>query len=202
MNVRDALADISAIRAQIARSETFRGYRSATVAFSGALAVACAVVQAFFIPQPAEQSTRYLTLWLTAAALSIAVTAAELAYRCHRARSPLVTQLTWLAVEQFLPCVIAGALVTAVLVSSAPQTLWMLPGLWALLFGLGVFSSSRLLPSTVFWVALYYFVAGTVCLLVGQGLYAFSPWLMAGTFGPGQFMSAAILYWHLERQHG
>lgn len=39
MDLRDALAQIAEIRAHIAQNETFRGYRSATVAASGLLAL-------------------------------------------------------------------------------------------------------------------------------------------------------------------
>ena len=50
MELRDALAQISEIRSQIARNETFRGYRSATVGFSGLLALAGAAAQARWLP--------------------------------------------------------------------------------------------------------------------------------------------------------
>ena len=46
MQLHEALAQITEIRTQIARTETFRGYRSATVAFSGLLALGGAGVQA------------------------------------------------------------------------------------------------------------------------------------------------------------
>ncbi len=71
----------------------------------------------------------------------------------------------------------------------------MLPGLWSIVFGLGVFASYRLLPSATFWVATYYMIAGGVCLIIGQGPRALSPWLMVITFGVGQSIAAAILYW-------
>ena len=46
----------------------------------------------------------------------------------RRATSPLTREITWLAIEQFCPCLVAGALVTIVLVRSAPESLWMLAG--------------------------------------------------------------------------
>ena len=36
---------------------------------------------------------------------------------------------------------LAGALITFVLVRSVPSATWMLPGLWQIIFSLGVFSS-------------------------------------------------------------
>jgi hypothetical protein len=68
-------------------------------------------------------------------------------------------------------------------------------------FGLGVFSSARLLPKPVFLVAGYYVLAGAGCLAAGESL-ALDPWQMAATFGVGQFIAAAVLYWTLERGRG
>jgi hypothetical protein len=78
----------------------------------------------------------------------------------------------------------------------------MLPGLWAICFSLGVFASCRLLPRPVFWVGVHYLVSGTIVLAIGNGTYALSPWLMAGTFGVGQLLAAGILYYSLERKEG
>ncbi len=125
----------------------------------------------------------------------------ELVFRCFHAVSPRTTRLTLLAVEQFVPCIVAGALLTAVLVSAAKENLWMLPGLWAILFSLGVFASCRLLPKPTFWVGVFYLLAGGLILAVGKGEHALSPWLMGFTFGIGQLLTAAILYWTLERSH-
>ena len=75
----------------------------------------------------------------------------------------------------------------------------MLPGLWSLVFSLGIFASYRQLPRQVFWVGVYFAVCGFVCVLWGQGTNAFSPWQMGISFGGGLLMGAAILYWTLER---
>jgi len=199
MELREALSQITAIRAQIARTETFRGYRAATVGFSGLMALAGAALQAVWIPQPAEHVGAYLALWIGAAAVSVLVCGAEMAVRSYRATSPLTRQLTLLAVEQFLPCVVAGGLLTYAMATFATQSLWMLPGLWAIVFSLGVFASCRLLPRQIFWVGTYYLVAGIAVLALARAEAAFSPWAMAATFGVGQMLAAAILYFTLER---
>jgi hypothetical protein len=202
MELHEALAQIADIRRQLAQTETFRGYRSVTVGFSGLVALVAAGLQPVWVPEPATHIGAYLTLWIGAAGLSLIVTAAEMTIRYRRADSPLAVQHTRLAVEQFLPCVLAGALLTTVLVLFAVETLWMLPGLWAILFSLGVFASCWLLPAPVFWIAIYYLIGGIGYLALGQGAAAFSPWAMAGTFGGGQLMAAATLYYTLERTDG
>jgi hypothetical protein len=202
MELREALAHISEIRAQIARTETFRGYRSATVATTGVAAIVGSLVQAAWIPAPLESAGAYLGLWLGIAAGGILLCGGEMAWRSYRTDSPLARQLTLLAVEQFLPCVVAGGLLTVTVVRYAPESLWMLPGLWPVVFSLGVFASCRLLPRALFWVGVYYLAAGMVVFVLARGEAALSPWAMAATFGVGQLASAAILYFALERNHG
>jgi hypothetical protein len=67
------------------------------------------------------------------------------------------------------------------------------------LFGLGIFASYRLLPRPIFWVGVFYLLAGTGALGAGHGHYALSPWFMGATFGGGHFLTAGVLYWTLER---
>lgn len=201
MRLEEALEQITEIRAQIARTETFRGYRAATVGFSGVLGVGAAAAQPALVPGPQQEVESYLALWIGVAAVSVMVVAAEMLVRSWRAVSPRTIRLTRLAVEQFLPCVVAGAVLTGMLYSAAPEGLWMLPGLWAVVFSLGVFASCRLLPRAMFWVGVYYLVAGACCIAYAHGENAFAPWTMGVTFGGGQLLTAAILYWTLERSH-
>lgn len=201
MELRDALEQISDIRRQMARSEVFRGYRAVTVGFSGALAIVAALLQSQWVASPEGDLGRYLVLWISVATISLLVAGVELTIRARAAGPGLAREMTLLAIEQFLPCVVVGALLTMCVFATAPRVAWMLPGLWSLVFGLGVFASFRLLPRAMFWVGLYFVVCGCGCLVWGQGEYAFSPWLMGISFGGGQLLSAAILYWTLERNH-
>ena len=199
MQLDEALRQISDIRQQMARSEVFRGYRSATVGFSGVVGVLVAVFQPLWVASPESELGRYLGLWLCVAAVSLVVAGGEMWWRARSTGSELARQRTLLAVQQFLPCVVVGALLTVSIYRGAPHVAWMLPGLWSLVYGLGVFASYRLLPQQVFWVGSYYVLCGCGCLLWGQGANAFSPWQMGISFGGGQLLGAAILYWTLER---
>lgn len=201
MELSEAIAQIAAIRAQIARTETFRGYRSATVAATGLLAIAAGVAQALLIDNPQREPATYLLLWIAAAVLSLFATGLELVIRWRRAASPATAQLTRLAVAQFLPCVVAGAVVTAALIASSRDHLPLLPGLWALLFSLGIFASCRLLPRAVFWIGFFYLAAGGGLLLLSRDATSLEPWTMAATFGVGQLAGGLLLYFTLERRH-
>ena len=72
----------------------------------------------------------------------------------------------------------------------------MLPGLWQVLFSLGIFASCRLLPRATFGVAVFYLASGLTCLALARGEAAFSPWAMGLPFGVGQLLAAAVLYSH------
>jgi hypothetical protein len=198
MELREALDQIHHIRRQIAQTERFVGYRSLTTAFTGLVAIATACVQAVWHP---VQEWQYLALWTTAAALSLVVVGSEMVLRCRRLNSALQTEATVLAAEQFIPCLVAGGLLTFVLYQFAPYELWLLPGLWSVIFSLGVFASRRFLPRGTVVVAAYYLLAGLVVIIRSvEHPYVFSPWTMVYTFGVGQLLAAALLWWSVERR--
>src|SRR5262249_37806594 len=199
MELREALTQITEIRAQMARTEVFRGYRVAPVAFSGALAIVSAGVQVARITDPARQWGEYLILWVSAAVVSAVASGIGMVARDRRRNTGWRREITWLAVEQFVPCLVAGGLLTATLAVASPDSLWLLPGLWQILFSLGIFASCRLLPRATFWVAVFYLASGIACLLFARGDAALSPWAMGLAFGLGQFLAAGVLYWTLER---
>ncbi|MFO0907761.1 MAG: hypothetical protein U0794_05270 [Isosphaeraceae bacterium] len=199
MELQEALTQISEIRHQMARTEVFRGYRALPVAFTGVLAGLAALAQTLWLPDPAQHVAGYLSLWIGTAVIGALAAGAEMVLRTRGPSTELRREITWLAVEQFLPCLATGALLTLVLVRSAPESLWMLPGLWQILFGLGVFASCRLLPRATFGVAVFYLLAGLTTLTFARDELSFSPWAMGVPFGAGQFFAAVVLYRTLER---
>jgi hypothetical protein len=62
-----ALADITAIRSQMARGAEFRGYGPMTVAATGVLAIFAAVLQGLWLPEPTANVSAYLALWVATA---------------------------------------------------------------------------------------------------------------------------------------
>jgi hypothetical protein len=198
MELRDALTQISEIRQQIARTEVFRGYRSLPVGVTGVFAVLASVFQAVFIRDPAQQMSAYMTLWVGTAVAGAMTAGSEMILRARYSSNALRREITWLAVEQFVPSLAAGALLTIVVVRTIPESLWMLPGLWQILFSLGIFASCRLLPKATFGVAIFYLLTGLLTLTFARGESAFSPWAMGLPFGVGQFFAAGILYRTLE----
>jgi hypothetical protein len=192
-DLHKALGDISSIRLQVARSTEFRGYGPVTLAATGLFAMAAAGVQAMWIPAPAQHISRYLALWIATAAVSATLTGAHMYTRSRRIHSWMSDAMIEMAVEQFMPAVGAGLLVTLVLLRAAPGSAWMIPGLWQVIFSLGVFSSCRFLPRPILVAGAWYLLTGLCCLGLG-GTRALSPWAMGIPFGAGQFLVAAILF--------
>ena len=110
MELREALTQIAEIRQQMARGQLFRGYRAATTAFSGVAALIAGSLQPLLIPEPARDPAGYVLLWTTAAAVCILAVGIEMVVRTRRSQSQVQRQLTLLAVEQFVPCIVAGGL--------------------------------------------------------------------------------------------
>jgi hypothetical protein len=187
-----ALGDISSIRRQMASTTEFRGYGPATLAATGLFAILAAAAQALWFPDPAHHISAYLGVWVSTAVLSAALTGVQMYNRARRIHSGLSNEMLRMAVEQFLPSAAAGLLVTIVLLRYAPFATWMLPGIWQLIFSLGVFSSCRFLPRPMIAAGAWYLLTGLSCLAMG-GNRALSPWTMGIAYGAGQLLVAAIL---------
>jgi hypothetical protein len=189
-----ALADIIAIRSQIAAGTAFRGYGPATVAATGGVALFTAVAQYFWLVNPSTQPVAFFFGWIAAALLSAALIWVEMQARSRRHHSGLADAMIHQAVEQFLPAGIAGLLLAVMLWKFAAEALWMLPGLWQVLVSLGVFASVRSLPRSVALAGAWYFIAGFIVLLLSSHSHGLSPWTMGLPFVIGQSLLAAILY--------
>lgn len=199
-DVREALSEIRSIRGHMARYTEFRGYGPLTLAGTGLLAIAIAALQRRWAIDLGPQPARFLAMWIGAAAVALTSISIETFARARRIHSSLAMQMLHAALEQFLPAIVAGILLTAVLVRAAPQSQWMLPGLWQLLFSLGVFASCRFLPRATFWVGVWYLGTAMACLAIGPDAAA-SPWEMGIPFGVGHLMVAGVLQFGYRRNN-
>jgi hypothetical protein len=191
--LHQAMSEIHSIRVQVARDTEFRGYGPASIAFSGVIALLVAAGQSLWSIDHRHDFAQYLGIWVCAAAVAVALTSAETLVRASRVHSGFAREMVGSAAEQFLPAVVVGILLTAVLMRTAAQECWMLPGLWQLMFSLGVFASCRFLPRQIFAVGVWYLAAGLYCLAAGGPDRPPSPWAMGIPFGIGQLLVAAVL---------
>jgi hypothetical protein len=191
-DLNKALGDISSIRMQVARSTDFRGYGPATLATTGVLALAAATAQWRWLPDPRQHLGAYLTTWIATAAVSASVIGVEMYLRTRRIHRGMADEMIRMAVEQFLPSVAAGFLMTLVIVRYVPASTWMLPGIWQVIFSLGVFSSCRFLPRPMIAAGIWYLTTGAISISLGDAR-AFSPWAMGIPYGAGQLLVAGVL---------
>ncbi len=196
-----ALSDISTIRSQIAAGTAFRGYGPAALAASGVLALVTALAQSLWLDGPNRQAVLFLGSWGGAAAVSIGFVWLEMHRRAHRHHLGLADTMIQQALEQFLPAAAAGVLLPLFIVGYARDAAWMMPGLWQVLMGVGLFASARSLPRPVTLVGSGYLLAGFAVLLIASDGRALSPWTMGVPFMIGQFAMAAIVH-ASGRTHG
>lgn len=190
-----ALERIAEIHARMARTETYRGWRPVPVAASGIIGLAAAALQ------PSEHASDPLSFaiyWCAVATVSLAIGCSEIAWHYLRQPDGYERRHTREVFEQFLPALVAGAIVTITFVRLSRALVPLLPGLWAVFFGVGVFAARPYLPRGCTLVALYYWTAGLVLLWIVPPGDLLSPWSVGVTFGPGQLLSALAI--HLDHE--
>lgn len=191
MDLADALARIDAIHEHLARGESYRGYRPLALALSGVAGLLAAAAQPLFADGPRAFVAYWVVVGLACGGLAGGATVFHYLYReddAARKRSRVV-------LRQFVPCLFAGVVVTFALSRPAWQDLAvpLLPGLWALLFGLGTVASLPYLPRRAGLVAGWYLAAGVV-LFALDGHDA-GGWAVGVPFGVGQCLAAGVLCW-------
>src|SRR5271154_4040609 len=87
-DLHQALAQLSAIRSQVARDTQFRGYGPASIAASGVLALLVAAGQAHWVRNGTD-FTAFAAVWVATALASIAMVAVQTTVRARRVHSGL-----------------------------------------------------------------------------------------------------------------
>jgi hypothetical protein len=197
MDIPRALAQIEQIHEQLAKGEVYRGYRSLPLAASGVIGIAAAWLQPRAVPD--HDPVGFVLYWVAVAAIAGFVGISEIVYNYVVHDDVGARRRTRLVVGQFLPSLLGGAIVTASFVRLSAALVPLLPGLWAICFGIGTFASRPYLPRASGYVALFYYAAGVVLLWIARGPEPLAGWWVGGTFCAGQMLAALVLYWNLER---
>jgi hypothetical protein len=188
-----ALADIRTIRRQVAQTTEFRGYGPATLSATAVLAVLAGAAQRHWVSDPAASPVQYVALWLATGVLCAGLIATQMLTRANRMHSGMADEMIRMAVFQFLPAAIAGAILPFVLLRVTPAVFWMLPGLWQIFFSLGVFASCRCLPKPMLLVGVWFLLTGLGCIALGD-TRTLAPSMMSSAYGVGMGLVAAIHY--------
>ncbi len=195
MDLNKALSEIGDIRNQIAGQTLFQGFGPVVVVATGLVAVVVGLLQTL-LPDPfAASRAGFLQVWIVAAVLAALLVAGHMLTRVQRLHGSQGGAMLNRIFEQLMPSFFVVSVITFAVFRFAAEFLNALPGLWLLLAALAVFTMTVSLGQLVRWVAIWYFVSGTVVLMVGlqQATAVMSPWLIAVPFAVGQFAMAAVL---------
>jgi len=197
-DLNQALVDIRSIRRQVAQTTEFRGYGPATLFATAIIASLSGVTQARWLPEPAVHPAQYVALWLTTGFVCAALIATQMLTRANRVHSGMADEMVRIAVAQFLPAAVAGAIVPFVMLRVSPEVMWMLPGLWQIIFSLGVFASCRCLPRPMILVGVWFLVTGLACVSLGD-IRSLAPATMSGAYAVGMALVGAIHYFSYKK---
>ena len=181
------------IRRQVANTTEFRGYGPLTLSTTIVFALLAGTAQSRWLPEPAIHPARYVALWLFTGVLSAAVIITQMLTRANRLHSGMADEMIRMAVTQFLPAAIAGIIVPFVLLRITHDVFWMLPGLWQIVFSLGVFASCRCLPRLMLIAGVWFLLTGLACVSLG-GARALAPAMMSYPFAVGMGLVAVVHY--------
>jgi hypothetical protein len=191
-----AHGDLFEIRRMLARAGAFDGYRAAPVAWSGALALAAGLAQRVAAPSPGA----FVALWIAVAAICFAINVVGIARTYGASPRKWERSLAFAALLDLMPAIVGGVVVTGALLLRGQHEL--LPGTWMVFYGSGVMVSRRHVPRGCAWVGVAYVVSGGATLALLPADAALRADVMAGVFGVGQFVLAAILSRSAEREAG
>lgn len=197
MEVRDALAQLDHIHDQLTRGEVYRGFRVPAVAVVGLVGLFAVAGQRWAVP-PGEPLA-FVVYWSAVGALGafIGFGAAVRSYLFRE--DDFDRRRTRRVMSQFLPCLLAGGMLAVALGRSA-GLVPLLPGLWAMVFGLGFVAVRPHMPRAIALIGMAYVLAGGLLL-------AWQPadppgWCVGGVFGVGHLLTALVLHTAKEYADG
>lgn len=208
MNLHRALSDIADIRAQLDRTESYRGFRSTAVGASVLIVILGAIAQTVWASEPLRQVDRFLIVWFAVAIASAALATTEMLIRAKVSDNRLVGRVHWSLARQIAPCLLVGFALTVLIGAHAidqPPTaslLWSLPGVWSIVYAAGLFACRTHLPAPVLGVAIYFMAAGLLLLIHNWLTRDLAGWQMIASFGGGHVFLASVLFWNLEKRDG
>lgn len=168
-----ALDNLRYIRLAMERAGSF----TAVPGVGGTLMGCTALVAAALAARQAI-AVRWLAIWVAEAGLALLIGIVATAHKSARARMPLLSAPSRRFLAGFMPAMAAGALLTLVLFHAG--ALAFLPGVWLLLYGVGVVSGGAASVRVVPLMGACFMAAGAAALLGPPG---WGNLFLAGAFG-------------------
>lgn len=191
MLVRDALDRLDQIHDQLTRAEVYRGFRVPAVAAVGVIGLAAAAAQPL-VPGAAA-GLGFVWYWAAVAGACGTIGSAAAVHAYATREDGFGRRRARRVMAQFAPCLLAGAAVTLG-AARAPELVPLLPGLWAVAFGLGLVAARPYLPDGIGPVGVGYVAAGAYHLLRVVPDSPPDGWAVGGVFGVGHLVTAVVLW--------
>lgn len=168
-----AMDNLRYIRETMERATAFTG-----ISGWGEVAIGGTALLASFLA--AQQSTfkAWVAVWIAEGLISLLIAGWSMDRKARAAQMPLVSGPGRKAVFSLSPPIIAGALLTIVLVRAGLTN--AIPGVWLLLYGTGVITGGMFSVGVVPIMGLCFMALGAAALFTPP---AYANWFMAGGFG-------------------
>ncbi len=159
----------------------------------GTVAVGVTALVAAVLASAADSTARWLFIWMGEAVLSVAISIYTMGLKARAAGLPLWSEPARKIVFSFAPPLAVGALLT--LVCYERGLLDLLPGIWLLLYGVGVIAAGTFSVRIVPVMGIAFALLGTLALFAPA---AWTPVCMAAGFGGLHIVFGALI----ARRHG
>ncbi len=183
-----AMDDLRYIRETMERSRSFTA-----VPGRGGIVMGCVALAASMVAVRAPSATAWVATWIGAAVVSFAVALVTMSRKARAGGEALLAgagrKFTW----NLTPPLLVGGLLTLALTRGGATE--FLPGVWLLLYGIGVVAGGAFSVRAVPLMGIAFMVLGTLALFAPAG---WGNLLMAGGFG-GLHIVFGIVIW---RKHG
>lgn len=192
MNIKKALDQIYEIHSQLSKTEIFRGYTPLMVFLISIPAIILSFYQYFNMSWIDEML--FIVQWIVFAFIICIIVSINIVLQCQNPTNNINLLLYKKVLLQFLPGLLSGLVVSVIALFCIREIIIFLPGIWALLFGMSVFSMLPYLPKYVVISGIFYLLAGCILLFLTRYNLSLHPFGMCITFGFGHLISALILY--------
>jgi hypothetical protein len=183
-----AMDNLRYIRQTMEAAATFTAVSGWGMVVTGATAITAALL-AGATASPA----RWLFIWLCEACLSVAISVYAMAIKARAAKLPLWSEPARKIVFSFAPPMLVGALLTLLFLERG--LLALMPGVWMLLYGVGVVAAGTFSVRIVPVMGIAFMMVGTVALFAPP---SWATVCMAAGFGGLHLLFGALI----ARRHG
>jgi hypothetical protein len=178
-----AMDNLRYIRETMERATPFTG-----ISGLGEMAIGATALVACLIAARQPTFNLWLAVWLAEALISLLIAGWSMDRKARAVQMPLFSGSGRKAVFSLAPPVIAGGLLTIVLVRAGLPN--AIPGVWLLLYGTGVITGGMFSVRAVPVMGLCFMVLGAITLFSPP---AFANWFMAVGFGGLHVLFGAII---------